>query len=270
MNSNNIFWAANIKFLRNRLRLSQDEMSQRLAISRSKLNAHENGQTQNPPLEDLVNFSQFFRISIDNLIKVDLAKLSDTQLSELEAGNDSYAAGTKLRVLATTVTPDNREQIEFVSQKARAGYLTGFGDPEYIASLPTFSMPHLPQDRKFRMFPTTGDSMYPIPEHSLIIGNFVEDWMRIKEKTPCIVITREDGIVFKLVTSRISQNRTLLLESLNPAYPPYEVNVSDVLEVWQFVNYISDTLPEAEMPLEIMAKTLQEIKDDLRKLATKK
>lgn len=264
------YWASNIRFLRNRKNFSQDELASSLDITRSKLNAHENGQTVNPTVEDLINFSSYFKISIDNLLKTDLGKLSETKLRELEAGNDSFVTGAKLRVLATTVDNKNKEQIEFVPQKAKAGYLSGFSDPEFISQLPVFSMPHLPADRKFRMFATTGDSMYPIPENSLVIANFVEDWANIKDETPAIVITKNEGIVFKLVINQIKKNRTLLLKSLNSAYPPYEVDVAEVLEIWQFVNYITDMLPSAEVPIQEMSRSLHEIKAELKKLAAVK
>lgn len=260
------YWATNIRFLRNRKRLNQDDLATQLGISRSKLNAHENGQTVNPVVEDLISFSAYFKLSIDSLIKVDLSKLSELKLRELEAGNDVYITGSKIRVLATAVDSANEDRIEFVPQKAKAGYLAGYGDPEYISKLPVFSLPHLPRDRKFRMFPTSGDSMHPIPQNSLVIANYVEDWTTLKPETPCIVITKEEGIVFKLVTSQVKKNRTLLLQSLNNIYVPYEVEVGNVVEVWQFMNYISDTIPQPEIPVAEMGRTLHEIRSDLKKL----
>lgn len=241
-------------------------MSGILGISRSKLNAHENGQTTNPPADDLLNFSAFFKLSVDTLLKVDLTRLSETKLQDLEAGNDNYATGSKLRVIATTVDPSNRDNIEFVPHKARAGYLSGFSDPEFVANLPVFTMPHLPRDQKFRMFPTTGDSMYPIPENAFVIGRFIEDWNTIKDGTPAIVITRQDGIVFKLVDNQLKKKRGFLLQSLNTAYAPYEVEAGDILEIWQFVNYVSDTIPEPEADMNLLSRSISEIKADLKKL----
>jgi transcriptional regulator with XRE-family HTH domain len=263
-------WATNIRHLRRRKHLSQDEMAFSLGVSRSKLNAHENGQTINPTVEDLISFSHYFKLSIDNLIKTDLSKFSELKLRELEAGNDTYTTGAQLRILATTINASNKDNIEYVSQKAKAGYLAGYSDPEYINKLPVFTMPHLPQDRKYRMFPTIGDSMYPIPENSLVVGRYIEDWNGIKDETPCLVITKDDGIVFKLVTNKIKTDRTLLLASLNSLYQPYEVQVENVIEIWQFVNYITDTIPLAEIPLQELSKSVHEIKMELKKLADKK
>jgi len=270
VSNSNCFWAANIKLLRRRLDLNQEELAKELNISRSKLNAHENGQTVNPPVDDLFRFSDYFRVSIDALLRSDLSKLKEQQLTELQSASNDFISGKRIKILATTVDADNNEQIEFVAHKARAGYLQGFNDPEFISKLPVFHLPHLPKDRKFRMFPTLGDSMYPIPENCLVIGRYIEDWLNIKDDTACIVITKNEGIVFKLVTNLIKTNRSLMLRSLNPVYQPYEVNVADILEIWQFVNYISDSIPTAEVPLQEMSRSLYEIKAELKRLADKR
>ena len=139
---------ANIKLMRQRRKLTQDHVAGELGISRSTLNSYENGSVQNPTLEMLMSFSKYFRVSIDTLVKLDLSKLSEFQLSELERGHDVYVTGARLRVLATTVDSNNRENIEVVPIKAKAGYKNGFADPEFIQKLPTFQLPILFGDRK--------------------------------------------------------------------------------------------------------------------------
>jgi len=265
----NTYWASNLKHLRTRKRLTQEGLAETLAITRSKLNAHESGKTVNPPVEDLVRFSDYYRISIDALIRQDLSSMSELKLRELEAGNDAYARGTKIRVLATTVNADNDDNAEFVPVKAKAGYTAGYGDPDFIAKLPHFSLPQLPKNRKHRMFPTQGDSMSPVPEGAYVVGEYVEDWKVLKDRTPCIVVTREEGIVFKLVTAR-SNAKALLLESLNSIYAGYEVALADVLELWCFKGYLSEEMPEAEAPIEEVARAVWEIRSDVKKLVRRK
>ena len=262
----NIFWASNLKFLRTRQKYSQDELSEKLELKRSKLNAHENGHSKNPPLDDLLKFSDFFRMSIDTLLKIDLSTLSELKLRDLEAGNDVYVSGGNIRILATTVHPDNRENVELVPIKAKAGYLAGYSDPDYISSLPVFHLPQLDPGRKYRMFPTEGDSMYPVPEGAFVIAEFVQDWNSLKEQVPCIVLTREEGVSFKLLSNRIKEDRTLLLESMNPVYHPYTVPIRDVLEIWKFQSYFTDTLPEPGSTLEQLTQSVHEIKVNLREL----
>lgn len=266
MSNQNNFWASNLKFLRARKKLNQDDFANQLGIKRSKLNAHENGRTKNPPVEDLIKFSGFFRMSIDTLLKVDLGSLPELKVRELEAGNDIYVSGKNIRILATTVNPQNKENVELVPVKAKAGYLAGYADPEFIGSLPIFHLPQLDPQRKFRMFPTEGDSMLPVPEGAFVIGEFVQDWNALKERVPCIIVAN-DGISFKMVSNRIQENRTFLLESLNPVHSPYIVDAGDVLEIWKFHSYFTDILPEPAS-LEQLTHSVHEIKVNIRKLMT--
>ncbi len=178
------------------------------------MQALESGKTINPITTDLVNFSAYFNVSIDNLIKTNLLKVTDRELSRIIETSDDYVSGTHMRVLAISVDRTNKENVEYVPLKARAGYQAGFNDPEYIAALPKLSLPNLPSSGTFRMFPTTGKSMLPIPENSDILCEYVADWKSLKPDTPCIVIlSGTQDFVFKLVT--VLRDAQVMLKSLN-------------------------------------------------------
>ncbi len=239
-----MIFSNNIKLLRTRKSKTQDIVARELGMSRSTLNSYENGSVKNPTLEALMSFSKYYKVSIDTLVKMDLGKLSGFQLSELERGHDVYITGSKLRVLATTVDSGNHENIEAVNVKAKAGYRNGYADPDFIKKLPTFQLPILFNDRKYRMFQIDGDSMLPIPNQSWVIGEYVENWHDIKNGHAYILLTQEDGIVFKVAFNQIRKKKKLELHSLNSEFKPYELDVSEVKEVWKFCNYISSELPE--------------------------
>jgi transcriptional regulator with XRE-family HTH domain len=260
-----MYFASNIKFLRRRRGRTQDDVAAALQLKRPTLSGYENGVAQ-PGIEILVSFSGYFNISIDTLIKIDISRLSEYQLGELERGYDAYVKGSNLRVLTTTVTPDNKENIELVSEKAKAGYATGYADPEFIGELPQFSLPFLSHNRKYRTFQLKGDSMLPIPDKSWVTGEFLQDWREIKSGNAYIVLTINDGIVFKIVENNIESNGRIVLYSLNPLYEPYEVHISDVKEIWKFVNYISDELPEPVLPGKQLLQTVASMKHDLYQL----
>lgn len=256
------FWSTNVKLLRNRKKMSQEELAAALGITRTKLNAHESGNSKNPTLDDLTKFSAYFSVAIDTLVKVDLTKLGELKLRELLAGNDVYIKGGNLRVLSISVDEKNRENAEYVPVRAKAGYAAGYNDPEFIAALPKFTLPNLPKSGTFRMFPTTGDSMLPIPENSDIITQYVEDWTTLKPDTPCIVILKSSqDFVFKLVTLQ-SDNR-FLLKSLNTNYQPYFVEADDVIEIWKYFKYQTGTLPEPPTDLQEIKTMITELKNSL-------
>ncbi len=260
-----MYFASNIKFLRRRRGRTQDDVAAALQMKRSTLSGYENGVAQ-PGIEALVAFSGYFNISLDTMLKIDLTHLSESQLGELERGYDAYVKGSNLRVLATTVAPDNRENIELVSEKAKAGYTTGYADPEFIGDLPLFNLPFLSRDRKYRTFQLKGDSMLPIPDKSWVTGEYMQDWRDIKSGKAYIILTSNDGIVFKVVENTIGQSGKLVLFSLNPMYEPYEVHINDVREIWKFVHYISDELPEPVLPEKQLLRTVASMKQDLYQL----
>ena len=252
-----IFFHNNIRFLRERKKMSQGELCTELDLDRNKLQALESGKTINPSVGDMIKFSEYFKVSVDSLLKVDLPKLGELKLKDLLAGNDVYMTGSKIRVLAITVDKDNKENVEYVPIKAKAGYLAGYNDPEYIATLPKFSLPNLPKSGTFRIFPTTGDSMLPIPENSEVIAQYVQDWKNLKPDTLCVVVLKgQQDFVFKMVT--IQDNGEILLRSLNRNYSPYTVNNDDVLEIWRYYKHQTGTLPQPETDLqELKALILQ-------------
>ncbi len=257
---------SNIKFLRKRKGRTQDDVASALGLTRSTLNNYENRIAQ-PGMETLVSFSEYYGVAIDTLIKADLTKLSESQLSQLEKGYDVFIRGSNLRVLATTVDQENEENIELVSEKASAGYASGFADPEYIRILPTFQLPFLSKQKKYRTFQINGDSMLPIPNGAYVTGEFVQNWNFIRDKQAYIILTINDGIMFKVVENRIVEEGQLRLHSLNPNYLPYSLHVNDVREIWKFVHYISSEVPDKRPTENEMMDNISEIREEVKKIS---
>jgi transcriptional regulator with XRE-family HTH domain len=257
-----MYFSSNIKFLRRRKGRTQDEVSYTLQMKRSTLSGYENEVAQ-PNLDALVAFSRYYGISIDTMIKIDLTKLSEYYLSQLEKGADAYVTGSKIRVLATTVDSHNEENIEMIPEKATAGYRSGFADPEYIKTLQTFHLPFLSREKKYRSFQICGDSMLPIPDGSWVTGEFVQNWNLIRDRHAYIILTLDDGIVFKVIENKFKTDGTFMLYSFNPIYKPYEVPVKEIKEVWRFVNYISSELPEPNSFNDNLMKTIEALRTDV-------
>lgn len=261
-------FSQNIKLLRKRRGRTQDETAHALGMKRSTLSGYENNVAQ-PSMEALITFSGYFKIAIDTIVKINMSKLSESQLSQVEKGYDVYIRGGKLRILATTVDKANNENIELVNEKASAGYTRGFADPDFIRILPTFQLPFLSKERKYRAFQIKGDSMLPIPDGSWIIGEYVENWHHIRDNYPYIILTLDDGIIFKTIKNKIKEEAKLGLVSLNPLYEPYDIEVNSVKEVWKFIQYISAEMPEPNLPKEKLAEEVKELKQQVRAIQTK-
>ena len=258
-------FSSNIKLLRTRKGRTQNDIASELEIKRTTVNALENSISQ-PTVTQLQTFSKYFGIAIDTLINVDLNQLSESQFTDLQNGFDVFIRGTKLRVIATTVDSENNDNIEFVNEKAKAGYITSFADPEYIGNLPVFQLPFLSKEKKYRAFSISGDSMLPIPNGSVVIGEFIQNFYNIKKGSGYIIVTREEGIVFKIVEDYLTEKRSLLLASLNAAFKSYELPIVQLKEAWKFVCYLNTEIPEPQTDIQRVLQTVNDLKFEIQKM----
>jgi len=172
-------------------------------------------------------------------------------------------------VLSTIVDKNNKELITVVPIKAAAGYLNGYADPEYIEELPVFDFPlkEISAERTYRIFQIQGDSMEPLPSASYIITEYVDNWNAIKDGKTYIILTKEDGLVYKRIYNHIEEKNQLELVSDNHLYAPYNINIEVVLEVWKALGYISFELPEPNVSsIAKLTNMLYELKTEVEQL----
>lgn len=213
----------NIKHLRTLKRLTQESLAEELSVTRSRISSYEENRSS-PTIEFLIDFSEYFKIPIDIIVKNDLTKAKD--VSFIEVGNK--------RVLFPIAIDDNNENlIEVVPAKASAGYLLGYDDPEYIEQLEKIKLPFLPTG-KHRAFPIKGDSMLPMKDGSYVVAEFIEDIKEAKSGDSYIVVTKNDGMTYKRLENLVAEKQSFLLKPDNSSYHPYEVPVSEILELWKF------------------------------------
>ena len=260
----------NLQLLRKRKGRSQGELAEFLGTTRSSLSGYETDSNE-PGFEILVKLSDYFGISTDILLRKDLTRMKEFQLKELEQGwSLDDISGKKIRILATTIDHENNENTELVPVKAKAGYTRGYADPDFIKVLPAFNLPFLSRERKYRTFPISGDSMLPVPDGSWVTGEYLQNWNFIKNGTPYIVITKDDGIVFKILYNHVKEKGTLLACSTNPAYEPYEIPVGSILEIWKFVHFISSEIPEGnKMKEDDLTKAVIKLQKEVAQLRMK-
>lgn len=148
-----------------------------------------------------------------------------------------------------TVDKVGRDNVVLVPVKAAAGYLTGYSDPSFIRSLPTYNLPNL-HNGTFRMFQVGGHSMYPtLHNGSYVVGEWVEDWVNsIKDNRIYVVVVRgddEEGILVKRVLNRLSKYGHLYLKSDNRReYPNITLSPQNIIEVWEVKLYLGWELPD--------------------------
>ena len=254
----------NLKFLRKKKGLTQQQLADHLGVRRASIGAYEEGRAT-PRYDTLERVSDFFQVSIDLLIKENLSELSDEDFEDFQNAKAMMdAEGKRLRILPITVDHEGKENIEFVQQKASAGYLNGYADPEYIEELPKFQLPMLGSGT-FRAFEIKGDSMLPLKPGTTIIGEYVQDWTEIKEGETYILATTTEGVVYKRVYNKSANDgsKMLTLKSDNPAYPPYEVHIEDVREIWKAKMFMSQEFPDPDISLEKLSSIVLDLQQEV-------
>lgn len=246
----------NIKHIRTLKKLTQEQFAEELKVSRSRISSYEENRAV-PPVDFLIDLSDFFKIPIDILIKNDLSKTKDASFIEV---------GNRRVLFPITVDGANEDLIEVIPVEASAGYLRGYSDPEYIEHLNRIKLPFLPVG-KHRAFPIKGDSMLPVKSGSYIVAKFIEDVRDVKNGKTYIVITLNDGIVYKRVYKKIEEYEMLLLVSDNKRYDPYYVPVDEILELWEFTCSINtQEYEEHELNLSSIAGMLNQLGVELKAL----
>jgi len=253
----------NIRVLRKRLSLTQDQFAQQLGIKRSLIGAYEEGRAE-PKLELLQKMAEVFSISVDDLIGKEFK--ADTVLPDKKfmRGKD---------VVVVTVDSSERDNIEFVPHKAAAGYMNGYADAEYVKELPHFNLPMLKQGT-YRAFEISGDSMLPLLPGTIVIGEYVDDLRNIKSGKTYVLVTQREGIVYKRVFNYLDENGTLFLVSDNRQYAPYQLIGSDVMEIWMAKAYISVQFPDVgdkqDISVEQLAGVVLDLQKEILQLKSKK
>ncbi|MBK6362878.1 MAG: helix-turn-helix domain-containing protein [Saprospiraceae bacterium] len=214
----------NIKYLRQKHSLSQQELSEKLSIPRSSLSDYERGHTQ-VGLDVLIKLSEIFDIRIDDLLKTNVSH------QQYEIARDHT-----LKVLAITVDTADRNLIDLVETKAAAGYLTSFTDPEYIKDLPKINFPNIPIGT-YRGFEIQGDSMLPMESGTIVICHYLENIFDVKKNKTYVIISKGEGVVYKRVQPDFD-NKRLLLFSDNDQYLPYDITFEEIEEIWQYYAHI--------------------------------
>ena len=241
----------NLKYLRKLRGWTQEEFAIKLGIKRSLIGAYEE-ERADPRLEVLEIICDIFKLTLDEVLLKDLSNTSGSYLSRRRQQKMMSA---------------ERNLIHFVPVKAAAGYLAGYADSEFIDELNTFTLPML-SGGDYRAFEIIGDSMMPTPSGSIIVGEKVgaED---IKNNHPYIVVSRNEGIVYKRIVKSNKTKNKLTLVSDNPQYQPYQVNAEDVVELWHAQMVLSKVSQQQRWDMDSLASMVSNLQTQVSTMKKK-
>ncbi|MFN8244582.1 MAG: LexA family transcriptional regulator [Ferruginibacter sp.] len=242
----------NLKYLRKLRGWTQEEFATKLGVKRSRIGAYEE-ERADPSLDVLEVVADIFKLSLDELLLKDLSNTSG-----------SYMAKRRQQKMMAA----ERNVIHFVPVKAAAGYLASYADTEFIDELNTFTLPML-SGGNYRAFEIIGDSMLPTPSGSIIVGEKVDDPADIKNGQAYIVVSRNEGIVYKRIEKSTRNKNKLTLISDNPQFQPYQINTEDVMELWQAQMVISKVSQQQRWDMNSLASMVNNLQNQVSTLRKK-
>ncbi|GJM30300.1 MAG: hypothetical protein DHS20C17_29350 [Cyclobacteriaceae bacterium] len=251
-------WSTNLRLLRKQRGLSQKVLGQEVGVNASRIRDYELGICE-PNLDLLIKLTARFQVNLDDFLTSELI-LSNSFERKLDPPLKSNS-----RVLVISESEGGHENIVHVPVKARAGYLNGYGDPAFIETLPTYRLPGV-RAGTYRSFEIEGDSMLPLSPGTIVVGKYVESWREIRNSHTYILVTQQEGVVYKRVINKVKSKGQLVLLSDNPVYEPYAVDIEEISEAWAYYCHLSNAGAEQKSNLEQLLQAVEELKHEVAAL----
>jgi transcriptional regulator with XRE-family HTH domain len=275
------FFASNLSFLRKKKGLTQAEVATALGLKRNTFSNYETTHSE-PDLNTLEKIASFFDISMDELISIDLSKGglvelkggNDEKIDERDKKNSVIGGGNvtapvrqylppvdedlPVSVVGSTLYPYRRfqapkiitidsqgeENIIYVPVKARAGYMLGYGDPQFIQSLSAYRLPGY-TNGTYRIFEVEGHSMFPtLQDADRVIARWA-DISEVRDDRVYVLVTRTQGVLIKRLINRHHEGKIIVKSDNNHAgeFPTIVLDVDEVAEIWYVVERWTRQLP---------------------------
>lgn len=271
-------FAKNLIFLKDRNKETFASIGLRAGVSANTVSNWVEERTE-PKISDVNKISQIFEIPPSDLLFTDLEsvnlnnavvvkknaknvnrnvdlnvnpKAQKGQILDAEQGliDGSMVAEPRIGYGASelpkvvTVDSSGRDNISYVSVKARAGYLLGFGDPAYIEKLPAFTVPGYTHGT-YRLFEVDGHSMFPTLQAS---DRVITRWAGISEVRDdrvYVIVTKNDGVLIKRIINRYQEGKIIAKSDNNHGgeFPALVLDLSEIIEIWYVVERWTRQLP---------------------------
>ena len=256
-------------------------MATALGLKRNTFSNYETTHSE-PDLNTLEKIASFFDISMDELISIDLSKGGLVELKGgndeknddrdkinggVTGGNVTAAVRQYLppidedlpvSVVGSTLYPYRRfqapkiitidsqgeENIIYVPVKARAGYMLGYGDPQFIQSLSAYRLPGY-TNGTYRIFEVEGHSMFPtLQDADRVIARWA-DISEVRDDRVYVLVTRTQGVLIKRLINRHHEGKIIVKSDNNHAgeFPTIVMEVDEVAEIWYVVERWTRQLP---------------------------
>lgn len=269
----NMPFGATIKRLREPTGMSVQKLADRIGVDAARMRKWEE-KDLTPRHEDQLIIEEFFGISLEEIGRLEsIKKFLTVPKKEIPSQVSDKEAAYILERRAKKITPNAKAIADpppteilategiipladgkylmntpLIPVKAYAGYITSWGDEEYINDLPVHPIIVDQAHRgEYKSFEVTGDSMddgskYSIEDRSIATGRRLDrsHWknkFHLKKFSRYIIVSL-DGILIKEIIDHDTKTGIITCHSLNPdkkQYPDFELSLDRVIQIFNVV-----------------------------------
>lgn len=211
---------------------TQQDIANKMNVSKSNISRALNGDEKYLTEKFLIRFNNAF----DNIFNIQWLLTGEGEMLNTPNQPSDEASPIDEPIIL---------RVPLVSQYAQAGYLCGYADAAYMATLPTipYIVDHEAQGH-YVAFEVKGDSMNDGTEDAILEG----DRLLCREIMPHLwadsklhirkwdfVIVHTEGILVKRIIDHDVEKHTITIHSLNSMYPDKVINLADVKQIFNVI-----------------------------------
>ena len=176
-------------------------------------------------------------------------------------------------VVVATQDAEGNVTVPLINHKAAANYLSGYDSQEWFEARESLQLPsYMLKDGLCYAVQVSGESMEPtLYEDDWVICRLLDksDYRYINDGAVYLVVSQELGIQVKRVKNRLQTQGTIRCISDNPKHSPYELQESEILQLWKVEWHLRSHMPEVNHELEDIQGQLTSMAAEMQKLQRK-
>lgn len=225
------FVGKNIRKLRTVKKLSQAAFAELFGLARPSVGAYEEGRSE-PKMETLIQIAQHFGLSVDLLLT---KELTINELYHFDIFKEQLQQPAVAPEPTTKATPAP-SMTPLVYRNRVLEYIVHHHNAAFVEALPVLQLPHQ-LTGPTRAFEVSGADMLlhrqGLRHQDIVLCSRIDKAKpRLKKGTVYVFVTQNKALIRRL-TSWLPDDQLLHLRADNPDYGNQELELSQVLEIWE-------------------------------------
>lgn len=225
------FVGKNIRKLRTVKKLSQAAFAELFGLARPSVGAYEEGRSE-PKMETLIQIAQHFGLSVDLLLT---KELTINELYHFDIFKEQLQQPAAAPEPTTTASPA-QNTTPLVYRNRALEYIVHHHDAAFVESLPVLQLPHQ-LTGPTRAFEVSGADMLlhrqGLRHQDIVLCSRIDKAKpRLKKGTVYVFVTQSKVLIRRL-TAWLPDDQLLHLRADNPDYGSQEIELPQVLEIWE-------------------------------------